>query len=765
MSMDDRFDLIKLSLRENDIKKNDSGGGGPKYFADSCDKKLRDFIRSRINEIKQTFSKDFSMYPNIPAVGKVRLKKDALAKSHRPTRIFNDETCPIIGADRFGELLIKVTPGRLDKLAKIVEETSSPQAEANITAIEDIIPNHLSDVLAGSDLDALKQKYRENRDEPVKIQLFDYKDVNTNRNNKEIFKKLVARLGAEILGVIKYSDTLITYKVKVPEENTIEFLASYIGVRKLTFFPRYKVDPPRKNPLIHSIDASKLEMPGNDADYPLVGLVDSGIAEGHQYLKPWIYKRKIYISENERNHSHGTFVGGILVYGNEFLGNGKDTGVKIVDVAAVPNWDKDRGDVGVLREDELVVILEEVVHEFKDSVRTWNLSLGTDEECAEDCFSDLAIKLDDLQRQYNVIFVIAAGNMNRPPFRDWPPGTCSSDKITSPADSVCGITVGSVAHLECDHSLVRKDYPSPFSRRGPGPSFLVKPDVVHYGGNCRADGNSDGIGVISFDEHGNLAESVGTSFSTPLVSQLTTRVYDALEKPSNNLVKALVIHSARHPKIKMTKSKKKEFSVFDYYGFGVPGTMKGILSCPQNQFSLIIEGKLSIGNYISIDDFPYPDSLIKNRKCYGEVIITLVYNPPLNATFGVEYCRNNMNVSFGTWYFDKNNELKYKRRVPPEPELSGKFERELIAHGFKWSPVKVYRKTLHGINYGPWRLMIDLTARQEEVRYESQNFALVMSIIDPDGNDINSEMVAALQKQHIFEKLTLKTRSRVQIGL
>lgn len=100
-------------------------------------------------------------------MGKVRLKKDALAKSHRPTKIFNVKTCPIIGVDRFGELLIKVTPDRLDDLAKIVEETSSPQAEANVTAIEDIVPNHLSDILAGSDMNAVKQKYRENPQEPI----------------------------------------------------------------------------------------------------------------------------------------------------------------------------------------------------------------------------------------------------------------------------------------------------------------------------------------------------------------------------------------------------------------------------------------------------------------------------------------------------------------------------------------------------------------------------------------------------------------------
>lgn len=760
----ERYDIIKLFLRDNDIKKNDGGGGEPKYFVE-CNQKLRDFIRGRIYELMQSFNKDFLMYPDVPAVGKVKLKKNALAKSHRPTKIFNDNTCPIIGVDRFGELLIKVTRDRLEKLAKVVQEETSPRAEANLTAIEDIIPNNINDVLAGTDLSTLKQRYRENPKEPIKIQLFDYKDVNTNRKNREIFLKLVEHLGAEFLGEIKYSDTLIFFKVKVPEESVLESLASYIGVRKLTFFPRYRVEPSRKNPLMQSIDVTTLAMPNENDNYPVVGLVDSGIAIGHRFLQPWIRERRFYVPENMRNYSHGSFVGGILVYGNEFLGNGRDIGVKIVDVIAVPNWDKNLGDVGELREDELVVILEEVVRKFKDIVKVWNLSLGTDEECKEDCFSDLAIKLDDLQRQYNVIFVIAAGNINKLPLRNWPPDTCSSDRITSPADSVCGITVGSVAHLDCEKSLVKKDYPSPFSRRGPGPSFLVKPDVVHYGGNCRANGDSQGIGVVSFDENGNLVESVGTSFSVPLISRLTSQVYEALESPSNNLVKALIIHSARHPKIKITEDKKKEFFIYDYYGFGIPGTIKDILSCPQNQFSLVIEGRLSIGNFISIDDFPFPNSLIREGKCYGEIIITLVYDPPLNATFGVEYCRNNMNVSFGTFYLDKNNEIIYKGQVPPEPELSGRFERQLIEHGFKWSPVKVYRRVLHGIKYGPWRLRIDLISRHEEVKYEPQNFALVLSIIDPGGKDIQSEMIATLQKQHIFEKLAIKTRTRVLIGL
>ncbi|MGI6555111.1 MAG: hypothetical protein ACOX2P_07075 [Bacillota bacterium] len=252
-----RYDIIKLGLRDSDVKKNKDGGGDPKYFGD-CGNELREFLRARIKELEQNFRKDFTAYPDMPAVGKVRLKKEALAKSHRPNRIFNEKTCPIIGVDHFGELLIKVTPDRLNNLDRVIKETTSTRAEANITAIEDIVPNTISDVLAGVNLETMKKRYRENPNEPIKIQLFDYKDVQTNRKNKEIFNNLVTQIRAEILDTIRYSDTLISYKVRISEESALEVLATYIGVRKLAFFPRYKVEPPRKNPFLQSIDISKL---------------------------------------------------------------------------------------------------------------------------------------------------------------------------------------------------------------------------------------------------------------------------------------------------------------------------------------------------------------------------------------------------------------------------------------------------------------------------------------------------------------------------
>ncbi len=93
------------------------------------------------------------------------------------------------------------------------------------------------------------------------------------------------------------------------------------------------------------------------------------------------------------------------------------------------------------------------------------------------------------------------------------------DRIISPAESVRAITVGSIAHRETTSSLVKINNPSPFSRKGPGANFIVKPDVVDYGGNISLIEGIENLGIISFDEDGKLVEGIGTSYSTPRVTK------------------------------------------------------------------------------------------------------------------------------------------------------------------------------------------------------------------------------------------------------
>ncbi len=109
--------------------------------------------------------------------------------------------------------------------------------------------------------------------------------------------------------------------------------------------------------------------------------------------------------------------------------------------------------------------------------------------CSLDQFSKLAEELDDLQERYKVSFVISAGNYDTPPLLDFPrtDGQLEIGRITAPADSVLGITVGAVSHVDYKKNGPRIHHPSAFSRHGAGPNHVIKPDLVHYGGSCATD--------------------------------------------------------------------------------------------------------------------------------------------------------------------------------------------------------------------------------------------------------------------------------------
>lgn len=71
-----------------------------------------------------------------------------------------------------------------------------------------------------------------------------------------------------------------------------------------------------------------------------------------------------------------------------------------------------------------------------------------------------------------------------------------------------------------------------------------------------------------------------------------------------------------------------------------------------------------------------------------------------------------------------------------------------MKHGFKWSPIKsYYRKLSRGINLEDgWKLRIDLTPR-DGLYVPSQEFVLIITIKDSNGNDIYSEITNALRER------------------
>ena len=122
-------------------------------------------------------------------------------------------------------------------------------------------------------------------------------------------------------------------------------------------------------------------------------------------------------------------------------------------------------------------------------------------------------------------FVISAGNYDTPPLLDFPRvgEQVRAGRITAPADSVLGITVGAVSHVDYKIKGPKKHHPSAFSRHGAGPNYVIKPDLVHYGGSCSTDlAHIAGIRSVNGTRS---AENLGTSVATPLVARTLAQIY------------------------------------------------------------------------------------------------------------------------------------------------------------------------------------------------------------------------------------------------
>ena len=147
-------------------------------------------------------------------------------------------------------------------------------------------------------------------------------------------------------------------------------------------------------------------------------------------------------------------------------------------------------------------------------------------------------------------------------------------------------------------------------------------------------------------------------------------------------------------------------------GFGIPKSVPEIIYNDPYEATLILRDTLAKGEYIDIMDFPMPKSLVSNGVFTGQIIATLVYEPILDSTQGIEYCQSNIDLKFGTYDAKCERDMSRRNILNPvgrigsqnlfrEPLYSkrlmkdrdGDFalrERLLIQYGDKYYPVKKY---------------------------------------------------------------------------
>ena len=761
---------IKLIMPQQGTERPVPGGGSPPKPFRPVDAAFRKSLSNQISAINK------ALLPHIAETGsapvRVKLLTKAAAKSHRPEQLFSDQTCPIVGAGRLSELFLKATTDGLERLKRIIETNHSEKIVKEIScieAIEAITPAFRRRGIESSDL--LRKSPRGKKGFMTRVRLFnfgtDQDQLKLVGNFKETCHKQDIRITTN-----GYSPGSFIYGAECRSVEDVEALSRVIGVQSVVSMPLIQTIQTKMlntKPLPSLLTRHEIS-----GDVPVVVVVDSGISKDIPGLETWVVGRESTVAPPYRNTDHGSFVAGLICWGSELNPTiaGIDTSpCAVFDLQVIPNHDPEKGDTESLLEQEFLVSLDTALQEHANEYKVWNLSLGTNSVCSLDEFSAFAEELDNLQEKYQVSFVISAGNYDTPPLLNYPreKHQLESGRITTPADSVLGITVGSVSHVDYKTNGPKEHHPSPFSRHGAGPNYVIKPDLIHYGGSCSTD-LTHIAGIRSVNGTGS-AENLGTSFASPLVSRTLAQIYHQITPtPTPVLARSLLTHHARDPRTGHRVPDGEE----NFFGFGLPSPVPYCLECTPYTSTLVFDDVLRPGYFLEWVDFPYPASLCRNGRYFGEIWMTVAFAPARGARWGSEYCETHIDAHFGVYRSKvsrkaKLNESTFVGLVPPEHKNPGiLYESYQVEKLRKWAPVRTYYGNLgeKGERGNQWRLKVQLLSRHEIQHQEGrkpQPFSLVITISDPEKKAlVYDEMALSVLSRFQAQNLAVRAAARIR---
>ena len=770
--------LISFVPRPNDNGKTPGGGDTkpPSWTLTGKDlinqkEKLISEVINITNEWEKT---DILGLPHTLAVNFI---DEAKAKSRQKEIIslfVVGENTGQIGFDGENTLLLKID--QKEKLSSIQDEFK--EFKKNATPMS-----------AVKSIDNYQPKTKPVKEEQsYKLVPIDYGDKTLNERAIKVIQDSLEKNKVENQ-VVSYGNEIPIIKIQKPQKDSLKFVKN-LPIRSAK--PMEKTTFPFRPLKGNKIQVDNLIQYDKKETYPLVGLLDSGV-NINNLTQGWVTKgRGNSYLDNELDTSHGTYVATLLIHGDE-LGGTHDSsikGCKIIDVPVVPKWDIDG--------DELVGNIEKAIQENKQ-VKVWNLSVSLNDEAEEDNFSEFAIALDRIQKKYNVIICKSAGNDAKFPQKK------QVGKLSVGAEALRTITVGSINRNSDKFSYTKKNYRSPYSRIGPGPADIIKPDVVHYGGDIFAKKPNpkslldfNRVSDTSSIDGKNMTHKVGTSFSTPKVAKQLAELSLLMEKSYSNLtIKGLAIHSAKYgDELKDIDLDEKLSTI----GYGKPKNAKQILYDPSFSSTLILEGEIKKGRRIDMMDFPYPQALIRDHQYIGKIKVTLVYDPILVSGQGSEYCQSNLDIKFGT-YDEKVNGTDFMRQYNPVQRSTPSFntllksnygrnsmqknltfanERLLIKYGNKYHPVKKYTFDLADLKPGKqkclsddknWFLFLEghyrnFTERQavKEQQDLSIPYSLIITIEDPEKKINVYDSTIATLNNYNFIHSTLSINNNVHLN-
>jgi hypothetical protein len=414
-------------------------------------------------------------------------------------------------------------------------------------------------------------------------------------------------------------------------------------------------------------DVPPFELDGDDL--PVIGVIDSGL-NAHPLLDD-IIVGSIGVPETlgtADELGHGTRVAGVAIFGDlrAQLSAATLTRVARLASARVVN-EHGRFDDKRLVPSQMREAITTLHQQF--GCRIFVSSLADNKHVYRGAkVGAWAATLDELARELNVVIIVAAGNrLPRSGTRldqgvtEYPHYLLEPEnRLFEPAGALNIVSVGSLAHGPGLDQALADDVkgrpitlagePSPFTRVGPGVGGAVKPDVVDTGGTMIVDpltvsmrgGDSlASAGVMTL--HHRYVDQLfttgsGTSYAAPLVGAKAAQVLRRLPNASANLVRALLIGSARQDEAALARlGPLGPEALTSVCGHGRVDTERAAFS-DDARVALYAEDELPVDHF-AIYEVPCPEVFQTGGR--RSIQVSLAYDPPVRHT-RLDYAGNKM---------------------------------------------------------------------------------------------------------------------------
>ncbi|WOF17258.1 S8 family peptidase [Methanoplanus sp. FWC-SCC4] len=665
-------DHLPLKIYNKEFQRKKKNGGGGSFVPREDRSKFSDVETHRLNGIKETqYTKkeELNDYFDPNLIFKIIFKKDV--SDYEVEKFLKncslDYLSTLDSVDKQKSIRVAFAEnGDINTLLGRIERYGSGENQYSEFEIIDYFDKLEPDDKTG---EKLKENPLTDKFEFLDLEIWQMKPDKIKDSIEKIEKFIISNNG-EVTDKLK-SNNLTLLRIKINKE-IFDELIEFPAVSFIERIPKVKIICQEEfDNDIQNYNTGSTP----DSDSPAIIVFDSGIISGHPLLKngvgdeisgEYLIDPEKYENKYSDDVGHGTGVAGIALFGDiesrleslNFTPEVYILSCKVLFKEEDENLGEVRGTFSdrILLQNQISEGINHFTDKYPENQKVINLSFNDSKEFYKSQHqTQIAAFIDEIASESDCIFVISAGNQESAQLIKYPEGLLKDFKdikITDPASSAYALSVGSIAqsYIQSDYQssfMPSPDYPSPYTRVGPGLNDMIKPDFVEVGGNLPQNilpniYTKEDPGVVVFN-HNHIENNklfrieIGTSYSAPMVSYYAAHLWKKYPQFNNNTIKALLLSSAEYPfsrpkpldvnlYSKTPPKSSDRDNLLNVYGYGKPN-FEHAISSELNHVCLLAEATISI-NGVRLFEFFVPEEF---NSTHGErsISASLVYNPPI----------------------------------------------------------------------------------------------------------------------------------------